>query len=150
MPFKSKAQWRHMFAAERRGEVPSGTAERFAHETTRPFAALPEREHHSPVAPSDLADLLAYERFDSQHPKYTPLLQTGHDDDGAHDTVFFVATCPNSIVAHRRYHPVIYAVFSYRQQDGFDHYENYTDLDTAQRAVVDLSHGLDPDDDFRR
>lgn len=33
MPFKSKAQQKWMFAAEGRGEVPKGTARRWAHET---------------------------------------------------------------------------------------------------------------------
>lgn len=33
MPFKSKAQQRFMFAAEERGEVPRGTAKRWAKET---------------------------------------------------------------------------------------------------------------------
>jgi len=33
MPFRSKAQQRWMFAAESRGEVPKGTAERWAHDT---------------------------------------------------------------------------------------------------------------------
>jgi len=33
MPFKSKAQQKWMFAAEARGEVPKGTARRWAHET---------------------------------------------------------------------------------------------------------------------
>jgi hypothetical protein len=33
MPFKSKAQMRWMFAAEKRGEVKKGTARRWAHET---------------------------------------------------------------------------------------------------------------------
>jgi hypothetical protein len=42
MPFKSKAQQRYMFAAEARGELPRGTAERWAHHT-RSIEALPER-----------------------------------------------------------------------------------------------------------
>lgn len=42
MPFKSKAQMRWMFAAERRGELPKGTAKRWAEETPS-IAALPER-----------------------------------------------------------------------------------------------------------
>lgn len=33
MPFKSKAQQRYMFAAEKRGELKKGTAKRWAHET---------------------------------------------------------------------------------------------------------------------
>jgi len=33
MPLKSKAQQRYMFAAESRGELPKGTALRWAHET---------------------------------------------------------------------------------------------------------------------
>ena len=33
MPFKSKSQQRFMFAAEARGEVKPGTAEKWAHET---------------------------------------------------------------------------------------------------------------------
>lgn len=33
MPFKSKAQMRYMFAAEKRGEIKKGTAEEFAKHT---------------------------------------------------------------------------------------------------------------------
>lgn len=33
MPFQSKAQQRFMFAAEKRGEVPKGTAQRWALDT---------------------------------------------------------------------------------------------------------------------
>lgn len=42
MPFKSKAQMRWMFAAERRGELPKGTAKRWA-EHTKNIKSLPER-----------------------------------------------------------------------------------------------------------
>lgn len=41
MPFKSKAQQRFMFSAESRGEVPEGTAERWASETKN-IKKLPE------------------------------------------------------------------------------------------------------------
>lgn len=41
MPFKSKAQQRFMFAAEARGELPKGTAEKWA-KKTRGLKALPE------------------------------------------------------------------------------------------------------------
>jgi hypothetical protein len=43
MPFKSKAQQRYMFAAEARGELPKGTAERWAHETPD-IKKLPEKK----------------------------------------------------------------------------------------------------------
>jgi hypothetical protein len=43
MPFKSKAQQRFMFAAEDRGEVPKGTAKRWADET-KDIKGLPERK----------------------------------------------------------------------------------------------------------
>lgn len=42
MPFRSKAQMRYFFAAERRGELPKGTARRWAHETPN-LKSLPER-----------------------------------------------------------------------------------------------------------
>jgi hypothetical protein len=42
MPFKSKAQQRFMFAAESRGELPEGTAKRWADET-RNIKKLPEK-----------------------------------------------------------------------------------------------------------
>lgn len=42
MPFKSKKQARFMFSAEARGEVPKGTAERFASETPS-IKRLPEK-----------------------------------------------------------------------------------------------------------
>jgi hypothetical protein len=41
MPFKSKAQQRFMFSAESKGELPKGTAERWA-EHTPDIKALPE------------------------------------------------------------------------------------------------------------
>lgn len=44
MPFRSKAQQRFMFAAEARGEIPKGTARRWAHETPD-IKNLPERVH---------------------------------------------------------------------------------------------------------
>lgn len=43
MPFRSKAQQRYMFAAEARGDLPKGTARRFAHETPD-IKRLPERK----------------------------------------------------------------------------------------------------------
>ena len=43
MPFKSKAQARWMFAAEKRGEVKKGTAKRWAHHTKN-MKRLPERK----------------------------------------------------------------------------------------------------------
>lgn len=44
MPFKSKAQQRFMFAAEERGDIPRGTAERWALETgSGKMKKLPER-----------------------------------------------------------------------------------------------------------
>lgn len=42
VPFKSKAQQRFMFAAEAKGELPEGTAKRWAHET-KSFKKLPEK-----------------------------------------------------------------------------------------------------------
>lgn len=43
MPLKSKAQMRFLFAAQKRGEVPKGTAEKFVAETPKKkLAALPE------------------------------------------------------------------------------------------------------------
>jgi len=43
MPFKSKAQQRWMFAAEARGELPKGTADRWAKET-KSIKSLPEHK----------------------------------------------------------------------------------------------------------
>lgn len=42
MPFKSKRQMRKFFAMEGRGELPKGTAERWAHKTKN-IKSLPER-----------------------------------------------------------------------------------------------------------
>lgn len=43
MPLKSKAQMRYLFAAEKRKEVPEGTAEKFVKETPKSkLARLPE------------------------------------------------------------------------------------------------------------
>lgn len=44
MPFKSKAQQRFMFAAEDRGDLPEGTAKRWADHTPS-FKKLPEKVH---------------------------------------------------------------------------------------------------------
>jgi len=49
MPFRSKAQQRFMFAAEARGEVPKGTAKRWAKETPN-IKNLPERAHEKKSA----------------------------------------------------------------------------------------------------
>lgn len=43
MPFKSKAQHRWMRAAEAKGEIPEGTASRWAHATKGGVKRLPER-----------------------------------------------------------------------------------------------------------
>jgi len=42
MPFRSKAQMRWMFWAEKQGKLPKGTARRWAHETPN-IKRLPER-----------------------------------------------------------------------------------------------------------
>jgi len=47
MPFKSKAQQRFMFAAESRGDVPKGTAERWAKDTPD-IKSLPEKKRKAP------------------------------------------------------------------------------------------------------
>lgn len=49
MPFKSKAQQRYMFAAEKRGDIPAGTAEKFAAHTPS-IKRLPERVKPKPKA----------------------------------------------------------------------------------------------------
>lgn len=46
MPFKSKAQQRFMYAAEERGDVPAGTADRWAKETKN-IKKLPEHVKES-------------------------------------------------------------------------------------------------------
>lgn len=43
MPYKSKSQMRKFFAKERRGELPEGTARRWAHETPK-LKSLPEKK----------------------------------------------------------------------------------------------------------
>ena len=45
MPYKSKAQQRLFFAKEARGELPRGTARRWAHETKN-LKKLPQRKKH--------------------------------------------------------------------------------------------------------
>lgn len=47
MPFKSKDQQSWMFAAQKRGELPKGTAEKWAKHTPD-MKKLPERVHNSP------------------------------------------------------------------------------------------------------
>lgn len=46
MPLKSKAQMRYLFAAQARGEVPKGTAEKFVEET--PAAKLKRLPEYAP------------------------------------------------------------------------------------------------------
>jgi hypothetical protein len=62
-PMKSKQQWRWMFAAEHRGELPEGTASRWAHHTQPPFRKLPKHVKHSlaieGLPPPDAVDRLA-------------------------------------------------------------------------------------------
>jgi hypothetical protein len=53
MPFKSKAQQRFMFSAESKGELPKGTAERWAEHTTD-IKALPEHKMNKTAA--EIAD----------------------------------------------------------------------------------------------
>lgn len=43
MPYKSQAQRKWMFASEKRGEVPKGTAKRWAHHT-KSIKRLPEHK----------------------------------------------------------------------------------------------------------
>lgn len=50
MPFKSKAQQKFMFAAQARGDVPKGTAEKFAAET-KSIKKLPETVHRKKPNP---------------------------------------------------------------------------------------------------
>jgi hypothetical protein len=54
MPFKSKSQQRWMFAAEARGELPGGTAKRWAHET-KDIKGLPEKVKESERNPIAVA-----------------------------------------------------------------------------------------------
>lgn len=49
MPFKSKSQQRYMFAAESRGDIKPGTAERWAEETPN-MKKLPESVHKARAA----------------------------------------------------------------------------------------------------
>jgi hypothetical protein len=63
MPFKSKSQQRFMFASEAEGELPKGTAKRWAHETEKKkggIEALPEKV--KPKMASLMADA-SIERF---------------------------------------------------------------------------------------
>lgn len=56
MPFKSKSQQRFFFAAEARGELPEGTARRWAHHTPE-ISKLPEKKRKRKKSAS-LADAL--------------------------------------------------------------------------------------------
>lgn len=49
MPFQSKSQQRYMFAAESRGDLPKGTARRWAHHTPD-MKALPEKKDEKKAA----------------------------------------------------------------------------------------------------
>jgi hypothetical protein len=49
MPFKSKAQQRYMFAAESRGDIAPGTAERWAKDT-KDIKGLPNYKHEAKKA----------------------------------------------------------------------------------------------------
>lgn len=46
MPFKSKSQQRYMFSAEAKGDLPKGTAKRWAHHT-KDIKSLPEHVKHA-------------------------------------------------------------------------------------------------------
>ena len=61
MPFKSKAQQRFMFAAEERGEIPKGTAKRWAKHTPN-IKKLPERKKKA----SDIAAAVLSKVADSE------------------------------------------------------------------------------------
>jgi len=61
MPFKSKAQQRFMFAAESRGELPKGTAERWAHHT-KSIKSLPEHVKKKKGHKKKSADEEAFEK----------------------------------------------------------------------------------------
>lgn len=52
MPFRSKAQMRYMFAAENRGDVPEGTAERWA-KHTKNIKKLPEKVEETEKAAAE-------------------------------------------------------------------------------------------------
>lgn len=56
MPFKSKAQQRFMFAAEAKGDLPQGTARRWAHETD--MKNLPERKKEARITARGLNKLV--------------------------------------------------------------------------------------------
>jgi hypothetical protein len=56
MPFKSKSQVRAFFAKERAGELPKGTARRWA-EHTPDIKALPEHAEKQSTAPGWLREL---------------------------------------------------------------------------------------------
>lgn len=61
MPMKSKAQWRYLFGAEARKEVPEGTARRFVRHTDVSYDKLPKKLKKSAVlyGPLDTRDRLA-------------------------------------------------------------------------------------------
>lgn len=62
MPFKSKAQQRFMFAAEGRGDIPKGTAERWAKHTPD-IKALPEHKKTASEIADAVIEKLASTRF---------------------------------------------------------------------------------------
>jgi hypothetical protein len=59
MPFKSKAQQRFMFASEAEGELPKGTAKRWANETEKKkggIEALPEKVKPMKKSAAEIAE----------------------------------------------------------------------------------------------
>jgi hypothetical protein len=82
MPFKSKAQQRFMFAAENRGEVPKGTAERWA-KYTPDIKALPEyKKTASEIADAVIEKIaMSNEEWDARF--LTPHGKTREDFDRA-------------------------------------------------------------------
>jgi hypothetical protein len=56
VPYKSKSQERFFFAAEARGDMPKGTARRWAHHT-KSIKALPEHVGHGEKKSSVMQDL---------------------------------------------------------------------------------------------
>lgn len=61
MPYKSKAQMRAFFAREAEGELPRGTARRWAHHTPN-IAGLPKKLQKGRTKKATLADWLASHR----------------------------------------------------------------------------------------
>lgn len=80
MPFRSRKQLRYMAAAERRGELPKGTFQKWK-EHTRDIKSLPEKVAHAYAMGVEqaLLDFGVVKHAEEEKPEAEPLPNTGKE-----------------------------------------------------------------------